>query len=344
MFSHGNFREITLLILPKDTNRHRGQYHEPCDTRPKVTHSNNSAYNSSFVCGSLLLQHYFKPRDMDRHNHARSIPRISLHRGVAFFIGQRAEEARRLSEQRITHSKVLVEKNMRHRLSISISVYGNGKLDINKPLLIDERVASDYKEYSNNVDEHLKSGYSEKVLTHWEKLNPSSTESFIKKYNEMIQPLQKDTVERIIQRIKKELCSFVDFDEGERPVKLYISEKLFQDISYALQYYLGNNRIFDIDHFSNISQEGNKWKLSINTVFAESDNKEELTIIQSIIKAVLSDVNTIERLEKLRLCRKNAENELQAFKEELTKIIKLVENGIPLEGKCEICKNLFKTS
>jgi hypothetical protein len=278
---------------------------------------------------------------VDWHSHANSLPRISLHRGIAFFIGQRAEEAYRLSEQRITHSKVLVEKNIRHRLGISIRAYGYmGKLHINEPILTEEREASDYKEYSSNVEAHLESGYKEKILVHWEKMN-----SHIEIYNGMVETLRDNVVKSIIQRIKEELPLFVEFNKSdEKPLKCFIPERLSYDVSYALQYYLDCNVIFDMNQFSHIDPEGNKWKLSINAVFAESDSKDELQKIQLIIEAVLTDRNTVERLEKLTQCRKDAEKELQSFKEKLTEIIKLVENGIPLEGKCEICKGFSKKS
>lgn len=346
MFCHGNFREIILY-----SNRYKLSFYE---ASKKVFVRNSYSDCVSHFIFQRILNHILSA---DRLAISRPVfrrqclgkcssHRFNIGRGVAFFLGQRAEErreqARHLSEQRITHSKFLVEKNIRHRFGISICVIGYfGELYLNEPILTEEREASDYKEYSSNVDTHLESGYKEKVLTHWKNMN-----SFIEEYNKTVTPIHDDAVKSVIQRIK-ELSSFVEFDgngEKPKPLNYIIPKQLSRDIGYLLQHCLDYDYRFDINQFSHIAPEGNKWKLSINTVFAESDNRDELQKIRLIIKAVVTDTNIIERLGELRQCRKDAESELQSFRRELTKTIKLVENGIPLEGECEICKGFSKKS
>lgn len=228
---------------------------------------------------------------------------------------------------------------MRHRLDIYLDTVGYfGKLYCKEPMLIEERDNLDYKGYSSNVDDHIASGYKEEVLVHWKNMNV-----FIESYNTVVQVLHDNIIRSVIQRIKEELPLFVEYCKiGEKPLKCYIPEALSQNINYTLQYYLDNNHIFDVESSSielyldeKISR---RWKLSINTVFAESDEEDSLKKIKLIIKEVLADINNVEKLEKQKQIAVNARVELQNFKEELTKLIKLVENGIPLNGRCKICK------
>lgn len=200
------------------------------------------------------------------------------------------------------------------------------------------RARSDYKvidlTYSANVYSHLESDseYKTSVLKHLENMKSS-----IEDYNKIASPFLDDAVKCIIQGIK--VPPFVEFGKGgeEEPLKYFIRGDLSLDIGDALFYYLQNGCVFDIDKYASIEQEGTEWKLFINRVFAKSDDKKELQQILLDIKNFLTDTNTIKKLEKLRGIRKKAESELQSFKEQLTEIMKLVENGIPLKGKCSIC-------
>jgi hypothetical protein len=253
-------------------------------------------------------------------------------------------------EEKITHSKVLVKKNMQFWLEISISIVGFKKLSVNNPfnsaLVVlrnrhsesgVSRARSDYKvidlTYSANVYSHLESDseYKTSVLKHLENMKSS-----IEDYNKIASPFLDDAVKCIIRGIK--VPPFVEFSKGgEEPLKYFIREDLSLDIGDALFYYLQNERVFEVDKYASIEQEGTKWKLFINHVFAKSDDKKELQQILLDIKSFLNDANTIEKLKTLRGIRKKAESELQSFKEQLTEIMKLVENGIPLKGKCSIC-------
>lgn len=122
-----------------------------------------------------------------------------------------------------------------------------------------------------------------------------------------------------------------------QPIKYFIPEYLFIDIGYVVQY--SYERPFDIDLYCVVHQYSNKWKLTINRDFAESDNKKDMEELKQIIKAALNVALTKDDFSRLKEYKKDAEREHRSFVNGIIKIIKNIENGIPLKGKCEICKN-----
>ena len=258
------------------------------------------------------------------------------------------------SKKKGDHSKKLVDKE----LKLITNTFIGSSDDYNLKLCIEGRqfATQTYDVYSNEVAAHLEKGYSE-VWKHKIKCD-----SFIDNHNDLAKILLDITKEEILKQIKKRNLSLIEWDgRGQSPINYFLPEYLFKDVGYVIQ--SSYERSFDIDQYCTISQSNNnsksttngdilnnvitsnypeycniKWKLTIISFFAESSNKTDIEELKQIIKETLNVILAKDDFGRLKKYKNYAEGEHRSFLKGIADIIKNIENDIPLNGKCEICK------
>lgn len=267
-------------------------------------------------------------------------------------LGLLSQNREKKEKAKLSHSQKLVDKELKPITDSHIRFYDSHSLK----LYVEGLKSSDqtYDNYSNEVNAHLEKGYPE-VWKH-----KTECESIIKNHNALAKLLLNATVEEILKEINKINLSFIEWNgKGQPPKKYFAPEYLFIDVGYVIQY--SYERIFDIDQYYVINLSDNssnpttngeylrdqlaisypeycKWKLKFNHVLAEGD-KNVMEELKRIIKAALNIALTKDDFSKLKNYKKDAEREHNFFYKEIIEIIKNVDNGIPLNDECKICKN-----
>lgn len=263
-----------------------------------------------------------------------------------------AKKREKKEKDKLSHSQKLVDKELKLITGTFIGFSDAHSLKLcNKGRLFN---AQTYENYSNEVNTHLEKGYSE-VWKH-----KTDCDSCINNHNTLAEVLLDATKEEILKEIKERNLSLIEWNgEGQPPIKYFVPDYLFVDVGYVIQ--SSYERIFDIDQYYVINLSDNssnpttngeylrdqlaipypeycKWKLKFNHVLAEGD-KNVMEELKRIIKAALNIALTKDDFSKLKNYKKDAEREHNFFYKEIIEIIKNVDNGIPLNDECKICKN-----
>jgi hypothetical protein len=182
-------------------------------------------------------------------------------RELAYAIAKESDKAKE-KEELLKHSKLLVDKNLRFRTNLYVGFTYQYDLNLcikGEPTSYE---AYDYEKYLREADDHLERGYWNEVWKYGQE-----RDSLIDDYNNVANPFLKDIVAGIIRKIKQNVPEITKWDGAGQPpaTKYIIPEYLSFDVGYVLQYSF--ERVFDIDTYCLVKQEGNKWKISINRVF-----------------------------------------------------------------------------
>ena len=237
------------------------------------------------------------------------------------------------SKKKRDHSKKLCDKEL--KIIANTSIGSSDDYSIN--LCIEGRPSDvqTYDVYSDSVAAHLEKGYSEL----WE--HKIKCDDIINSHNKSAKLLLDTTKEKILTEIEIRNLPLKEWDNrGKSPINYFIPKYLFKDVCYVIR----NSYIhsFDIEQNSTISDfsvDSNiKWDLSINSKFAVSSNKTDVEELKQIIIETLNVVLTMDDFSKLKISKNNAEAEHHSFLKGIKEIIQNIDNDIPLEGKCEICK------
>lgn len=266
-------------------------------------------------------------------------------------IKERAKHREKNEYDKLSHSKKLVDKELKLRTDTNVGFDNdNLKLCIKEP----KSSIQTYEDYSKEIDIHLETGYPE-VWNHKNKCD-----FFINNHNDLAKHLLDTTKEEILRENEKGNLSLTEWNgKGQSPIKYFVPKYLFADVEYIIQH--SYEQFFNIDQYCIIDIGDNslksntngeligpmivaeypeyfKWKLTINHKFAEGD-KNDIEELKQIIKLTLNFALTNDDFNKLKKYKKDAEREHTLFLDAIIKIIKSVENGIPLKGECKICKN-----
>lgn len=258
-------------------------------------------------------------------------------KGLAKAITEESEKQNE-KEALVEHSKILVNKNLQFRINTYVGFthqYGLNLCVEGKPNEVD---TPEYRKYLREVDNHLESGYWEDVWKYG-----VERDSFVNDHNCIAQTFLENTIKEIIREAKKKIPSLIEWDgDGQPPsIKYFIPQYLAFDVGYVLQY--SYERTFNIDEYCIVKQEGDRWNISINRIFAESDNKDDMEQFKLTIKTVLNSSHIKGNVRKLSKIRAKAREKHVIYKNGITEIIKSVENRIPLNGRCKICDEIRKS-
>lgn len=262
--------------------------------------------------------------------------------GVISFI---SEYNRERNKKKRDYSIKLVDKELKHRTNTYVGFDNDSlKLCINGL----KSSIQTYEDYSKEIDIHLETGYPE-VWNH-----KNECDFFINNHNDLAKHLLGTTKEEILREIEKRNISLTEWNgKGQSPINYFAPEYLFADVEYIIQY--SYERFFNIDQYCIIDKSNNslksntngelldnmivaqypeyfKWKLTINHLFAEGE-KNDIEELKLIIKLTLNFALTNDDFNKLKKYKKDAEREHTLFLDAIIKIIKSVENGIPLKGE-----------
>ena len=275
--------------------------------------------------------------------------------GVAKFIGVDGiiyvrEYLEERNEKKRDHSQKLVDKKLKSITNTHVSSY-----DKSLELYINGQRSSGktYDDYSIEIKTHLEKGYSE-ILAHKTKCN-----SIIDNHNNLAKLFLDFTNGKILKEVNERNLSLIKWNlEEPTPINYFIPEYLFADVEDIIK--SSYERFFDIDRYCVISlndidlksynnnnllvniiidsyPERFKRKLKIHHHFAEGDMNDIKTLKQ-IIKEIVVDALKNDDFNTLRKYKTDAVNEYNLFLNGIHEIIKSVENGTPLEGKCNICE------
>ena len=265
------------------------------------------------------------------------------------------EHYRERNKKKRDYSIKLVDKELKLRTNTYVGFDKDSlKLRIKEPKKEPKSSIQTYEDYSKEMDIHLETEYPE-VWNH-----KNECEFFINNHNDLAKHLLDTTKEEILREIEKRNLSLTEWNrKGQSPINYFIPKYLFADVEYIIQH--SYERFYNIDQCCIIDNSDNslksntngelptamivaqypeniKWKLTIIHQFAEGD-KNDIEELKQIIKLSLNFALKNDDFNKLKKYKKDAKSEHALFLDAIIKIIKSVENGIPLKGECKICKN-----
>ena len=270
---------------------------------------------------------------------------------IRYTIEESAKHREKNEYDKLSHSKKLVDKELKLRTDTNVG-FDNDSIKLYIKGL--KSSIQTYEDYSKEIDIHLETGYPD-VWNH-----KNECDFFINNHNDLAKHLLGTTKEEILREIEKRNLSLTEWNgKGQSPINYFAPEYLFADVEYMIQY--SYERFFDIDKYCVIENSDNslksntngdlvgamivaqypekfKWKLTFHHTFAKGD-KNDIEQLKQIIKSTLNSALTNDDFNKLTKYKKDAEREHTLFLDAIIKIIKSVENDIPLKGECKICKN-----
>jgi len=302
----------------KDTNRHRGHEDEPSNASAKVPHSDNFSSNPNIVWSSPLLQHYVKSRGMDWHNHANSLSRISLHRGIAFFIGQRDAKRKEMIDNLKNHTEDLIPELKKWA---------------------EEPLTSSKESLSLLAQQHIKDTELWEILEGSEGIRvlDSQCDSLANEFRKQIETSIK-------QQLAKELSKFEieNLNWFVEDIEEFIAKKLLKNKSH----------IFTVEQIPSVTppkflirserSDGSIYRSPYLTV-----TKENLEKLADIMNNILNDAQIQQRIKDQRNLGERLYKKRVSFTEKMNLIIDDVTHAVSDEdrillGKCKRCEHIKK--
>lgn len=183
----------------------------------------------------------------------------------------------------------------------------------------------EYKMYSDNVDAHLKSGYHDKVWAYIEKRN-----SDILQYNIDLQVFSEQLISDILSNIKHRIPTEWDSSHPTESKRYFVRNNIRSDLMEAIR----NNCKTHTPILASFSGSN---ILYIRNQGVVSDDEKELKEIKEMIESKFNGTIIDKQFSVLK-------NRFKLLKEdgqghiirEIGNIIKDLESGTPLKGKCGI--------
>jgi hypothetical protein len=147
-------------------------------------------------------------------------------------------------------------------------------------------------------------------------------------------------IEEVISEIKKmnpSLIEMVKPNQSEQHLTKYFQPKY---ISYEVYNIVHGSyeRLFDFGQSFVVKPENNRWQLTSSYLLAESDNEKDIQEIKQLIMTLINDALKSEDFKVLKKHYADIKLKHDLFISEVNEIIKDVENGIILKGRCGICQ------
>lgn len=188
------------------------------------------------------------------------------------------------------------------------------------------------EKYLEEAKAHIDSGYLKQA---WE-YNKRQEQS-INNYNLKAQDFFKITTEKIIKELRQKSPSLTEWSGlDQSPAKYFRPKNIFSCVRYIISH--SYKQIFAFDDFIQIVLQNNQWHLFCNGDIATSDNKDELLAIKQIITDAIKKAFGENDFNLIKKHFNSATNNHDLFVQGMKTVIKEVENDIPLEGECSICK------
>lgn len=232
-------------------------------------------------------------------------------------------------KKKLAHSEVLLN-NLKLMAETDVGFDGDDKYNLNLQI-INIPTTLEYKMYIKNVDAHLKSGYKEV----WELIE--NRESLIDKHNIEARKFLNNLNKKIISDIKQIIPDITEWDSYSQLPVNYYTEHLLQEVAWNLRFCYTKKCNFNPQFNSETPSEGTTtWKLTISNTLVRGDNKDKIQKVREIIVGAFIAVVHGEDFEILKKSFKNIKDEHDLIVRKAYDIVKDVESGTPLEGKCEI--------
>lgn len=313
MFSHGNLREITLLTLPKDTNRHRGALcyaNLPAELTDYTYSFNNSRFCNCIRSYSLNRKHAWEPPSC----------RLYLRHSLVRFLGALQGRKKKLEEQYMQHSNDLVNV---------FKEWQDSKWD-----LVDN-------DLFRSACEHLDSGYHD-LWDAWfsEEKGKEGYKALSVKCDTLRSSIGTIIADKIKDALKNKLPS-VQLTEKTmslliRDIRDHVYHKT--EHGYSLFYfdaeYLHEPKLYKLVTMRN------KNSYYQGDYDLKSSSDVNINAIVEILNSILNEAEITKEIKSLRSLEQDMQKRLIQFRAGLQLIINTVKYEFKgVAGKCHICKN-----
>jgi hypothetical protein len=335
----GNFVMWLNFKYVNNANGHKGHEHESVNTNAKIPHSHNFSSNTNLVRSSLLLRHRVKPRHMDWHSYTDGLPRISLGRGLRFFIGQHEKKQEKLEERYKNHIKPLIEslklwfkRDVAGELRVFTDVrpvytidFGHAVYHTNDATLIS--ALEDPAQVHPYAKQHL-AHYT--IWQSWEQYKTQSKAHLFK-----VKALWKQVEEIITNEIASRSLSVkpYEFPEPSMP-KSWYSMRAFVEFVHAR---LCEKRIYSL-----VVQTQDGYSALRDGVMpvAQTQGEDETLSLKQIVEQMTISPKIVEQYKLLEDEKQSLKQILTTFEDGLKRIEEDFDlNGVLLKPDCDGCKD-----
>lgn len=239
------------------------------------------------------------------------------------------------------HTKLLTDNVFRRLATISCREIRDHLLDLyvlkigNLSLLWSPSEPITELNYWGWAESHLKYKKYTGVWTPF-----SETRTVIAEYNESVSQF----ISKLRQRLKDEMSDkfpiFVEYNNEDLATENYFHVRHLVDLLYyAIMHYVETSNRVGYNDLRRI-YDSNSWRIEtddshllLKTPMQHEADKEKL---QEVLSSIRDDQNLVEEAKRLYEIRKKIDEPLWQFKEELKELIKKLDGGFTLEGKCEL--------